>query len=70
VATLLNFGSVYISIPRKNILKDLEKRYLDSKVLVKYRKFKKEIFKAQSKLAQLDSIIDRILLKSFEDKDK
>jgi len=66
VATLLNFSSVYISIPRKSILKDLEKRYLNSKTLVKYRKFKKEIFKAQSKLAQLDSTIDRILLKSID----
>ena len=66
MAILLNFSNVYISIPRKSILKDLEKRYLNSKTLVKYRKFKKEIFKAQSRLAQLDSIVDRILLKSID----
>ena len=70
MAILLNFKNVYVNIARKKILKDLDKCSISTKTFYEYRKFKKEIFKAQSRLAQLDSIVDRILLKSFEDKDK
>jgi len=65
MASLLNFNHIGITFPRKQILKDLEKNYINRKKFFKYRKLKDKVELAQYKLAHLKSILDKVIIKSF-----
>ena len=66
MSQLLNFNHISITIPRKQILNDLEKNFIDRKKFFKYRKLKKKTEIAQHQLAHLNSLLEKLIIKSFE----
>ncbi len=69
MASLLSFNRISITIPRKQILKDLEKNYINRKKFFKYKKLKDKAEIAKHQLVHLISILDKLKIKSFEFED-
>ncbi len=71
-AELLDFNHVNVSIPRKRILKDLDRCVIKSKNYREYQKLVIEIEAALNKLNHAKSVIERLLQKpwGFEIGDK
>ena len=63
---LLEFHIIIVNIPRKTMLRDLEKSFISPKKFFRYRKLKKKLENASYQLGHANSILDKILLKSHE----
>lgn len=66
MADLLHFTSVSIRIPRKSMLKDLRKSHIDYATFCRYKQLKNNVELASNKLAHVSSVLERLLLKSYE----
>ncbi len=65
-AELLDFNYVNVSIPRKRILKDLDRRVIKLNDFKEYRKLVDEIEMALNKLNHAKSVVERVLQKPYE----
>lgn len=61
---LLSFKFVYLRIPRKKILKNLDKHSINIKDHYKYSKLHTKTEQAIYKLQHLSSILERLMLKN------
>lgn len=66
MASLLPFDNVSIDIPRKEILVALEQPTIKRKEFFKYRKLDSDIEHAIYKLQHARSVLNRVLIKSYE----
>lgn len=66
MADLLEFASIKLHIPRREILRDLKKHYLTRKKFFKYCKLKTKVEATANKIAHVNSVLERILLKTYE----
>jgi len=65
-AELLEFNYVHVSIPRKKILKDLDRRIIKRKNFYEYQKLEIEIETALNKLNHAKSVVNKVLQKPWE----
>lgn len=65
-AELLDFNHVNVSIPRKKILKDLDRRVIEYNNFKEYRRLADKIETALNKLNHAKSVVERLLQKPYE----
>lgn len=63
---LVEFSRISLRIPRKQIHRDLKKNYLPRTKFFKYCKLKRKLEETLFKLAHVSSVVERLLLKTYE----
>ena len=61
--SLLSFNIITIKIPRKQILKSLEKNCITNKEFHKYKKLQFDVNLKYNQILHLQSVLDRVLNK-------
>lgn len=64
MSELLRYNIIKVKVSRKKILKALEQRYIDSNQIDEFMRIKRELEVAINRIRHIESIVERILLKT------